>query len=88
MRNKYLVPIFAGVGYCGLLVFFVVNSGAGHGWGTGALVTSSMPLGLLAIGADAIFPNYGLGWLFPILGLVQWLGIGYMIGKRMDRNNT
>jgi hypothetical protein len=85
MKNRHGFAVAFGLGYILLLVVFFLSSGAGHDWGTGAMVACSMPAGLIAIGLYYLFPSSGLGVLFPILGLLQWIMIGYFIGRFLDK---
>ena len=70
-----------------LLLIFLLNSGTGHGWGTGAYVIVSLPLGLVALGLEYLSPGNGFIFLLPILGLIQFGAVGYLTGRRMDRNH-
>ena len=85
MQQRITVPIVLGLIYIVLNVFFFLNSGAGHDWGTGAMVLISIPLGLLALLLESLFPNSGFVLLAPVLGFLQYLIIGYVLGRKGDR---
>jgi hypothetical protein len=89
-KEKYLnqritIPIVLGFIYILLNVLFLFNSGAGHDWGTGAMFLISMPLGLLAVLFESLFPHSGFIVLAPALGFFQYLILGYVLGIRADR---
>lgn len=84
MKKRYIFSLVFAIGYIILAAFFVANSGAGHDWGTGALVVLSFPLGLIALGLDYLLPNSGVIVLFPFLGFIQYCIIGYFVGRRFE----
>lgn len=88
MKKAALYAFIFPVCYIILMVFFLFNSGAGHDWGTGALFIASLPLAAIAIAFDSIFPGMGFDLLFPLLGLVQYVAIGYAIGAWVDRRSV
>ena len=71
--------------YLAALALSLFNSGAGHGWGTGAMVILSLPLGSLSLVLEWLFPNAGLILLIPLFGFLQYMLIGYFVGSRLDR---
>jgi hypothetical protein len=85
LKQRVTIPIVLGLIYIILSVLFLFNSGAGHDWGTGAIVVISIPLGLLALLFEALFPNNGFVLLAPVLGFFQYLIIGYILGRKGDR---
>lgn len=84
MKTRHSLAIVLAIMYVLLLVFFVLNSGAGHDWGTGAFYILSFPLGLAGIGLDILWPDKGLLLLSPVLGLFQYGLIGYMVGRKLE----
>lgn len=84
MKKRYIFSVAFVIAYIVLAAFLVVNSGAGHDWGTGALVVLSFPLGLIALGLDYLLPNSGVILLFPFFGLLQYCLIGYFVGRRFE----
>lgn len=84
MKKRHVFSSVFAIAYLVLAAFFVVNSGAGHDWGTGAFVVLSFPLGLVALGLDYLLPNTGVIVLFPFLGFIQYWLIGYFVGRRCE----
>ena len=85
MKQRITIPIVLGFIYIVLNLFFLLNSGAGPDWGTGAIVLIGIPLGLLALLFESLFPNSGFVLLAPVLGFFQYLILGYFLGLRADR---
>jgi len=85
MKPRYFLPIIFVAIYIALELFFLVNSGAGHGWGTGAMVIITLPLGLIALALELALPQFGLILLLPVLGLVQYVILGYVVGILIGR---
>jgi hypothetical protein len=84
MKARHTLPIIFCVLYIALSIVLVLNSGAGHDWGTGAFFILSFPLGLVGLGLEVLFPNRGLMMLCPLFGLIQYGVIGYWLGRRSD----
>ena len=84
MKARYSLPVILVLIYIALELFFLVNSGAGHGWGTGAMVIITFPTGLIALAADDAFPRYRFVLALPVLGLLQYMIVGYVIGRRIE----
>ncbi len=85
MKKRFGYPVLFVACYLLLAGLFVVYSGAGHDWGTGAMVIMTLPLGLVALVLDYGFPNQGFVLFLPILGLLQYLVLGYWLGRRADK---
>ncbi len=88
MRKSHLLPIIFPVAYLVAVVISLFNSGAGHDWGTGALVILSLPLGALGLLLEWLFPNAGLILLLPLFGFLQYVFIGYFVGCWLDRRSV
>jgi len=88
MGQRHILAIFFPIIYLIILIICVFNSGAGHDWGTGALLIASFPLGLIPLGLDVVFPKQEFILLCPLLGLFQYILIGYWLGRRIDRKAT
>jgi hypothetical protein len=84
MRKRYLLPIIFPVAYLAAAVILIFNSGAGHDWGTGALLILSLPLGVLGFLLEWLLPHSGLIVLFPLFGFLQYIYIGYFVGSWLD----
>lgn len=88
MKQRYTFAVaFATIFLVSLIIFFF-NSGAGHGWGTGALFIISLPLGAIPFGLEEMFPNYGFALLFPVFGLTQYIILGYWVGRWFEKKAT
>ena len=88
MRKKVFLPLIFATIYLVLGVIFVLNSGAGHDWGTGAYVIISLPLGLIALALEYTSPNKGFVYLLRFLGLIQYLVLGYLLGARLELQSS
>lgn len=88
MKKRHAGALVAAAAYISATIFFMVNSGAGHGWGTGALFVASLPLGAVAFLFGWLAPNTGFALTFPLFGLIQYICIGYLIGRWMERNGN
>lgn len=84
----YLFALIFPAIYILLLLFFLFNSGAGHDWGTGAMVVLAMPLGGIGLLLEWFFPHSGLILSVPFLGLLQYFLIGLLIGKKIEQKRV
>jgi hypothetical protein len=88
MRKRYLFAILLPIVYIAVSVIFVLNSGAGHDWGTGALLILSLPLGAVSLALEYLFPKYGLITLFPLFGILQYVLVGYFLGGWLEKRRV
>lgn len=84
--RKFIYPVVLVIAYFVAFAYFFVNSGAGHDWGSVAVFLMNLPLGLISLGWDHLSGTRGFS--FPplvALGLLQYIMIGYFIGRWQDR---
>ena len=88
-KLQFIVPIlFVTVYLIASFLFLGPFGGAGHGWGLGAFMDISLPVILLAIAIDGLYPHHDLTvWLGLLVGTAQYALIGYLIVRLLQRKS-
>jgi hypothetical protein len=88
MKKSFVFPIIFVAGYILILMIGAFNSGGAHDLGTGLIVIVSLPLGAIGLILESYMPNFGLIILSPIFGCLQYVFLGYFMGRHVDRRSV